>query len=159
RTELRLLRGALANDLPTIGICLGCQLLAASADARVFKGSSPEVGWEPVTRIADDDWLAGWPKAFEPLHWHGDTFDLPERAVHLVTSGPYSNQGFRLGSALGLQFHVEATESMARSWMTDPATPAAWRPHKDELARCQAAAAAMSPLVDSLGRAFAEAVK
>jgi GMP synthase (glutamine-hydrolysing) len=159
RAELRLLRGALANDIPTLGICLGSQLLAAAADAKVFKGPAPEIGWAPVTLTAEDPWLAGWPTAFEPLHWHGDTFDLPKGAVHLASSATYSNQAFRLGSALGLQFHVEATEEMANAWMTDPDASAEWRPPTDQISRNKSAVAAMAPLAQSLGETFARAVR
>ncbi len=117
--EIALLREALSARLPTLGVCLGSQLLAAAGGARVYVGKAPEIGWWPVIRLADDPWLAGWPRRFTPLHWHRDTFELPPGSVHLASSELYPHQAFRLGSALGLQFHVEATMAMAREWMQE----------------------------------------
>jgi GMP synthase-like glutamine amidotransferase len=156
--EEELLREALRRGLPTLGVCLGAQLLAAAGGVRVFRGPAPEVGWAPVRRVADDAWLRGWPRTFEPLHWHGDTFDLPEDAVLLASSSCYAQQAFRLGSGLGLQFHVEATAEMARAWMRDPDLPPAWRLDTGQVERCEAAAAAMTPLAVGLAEAFARAV-
>jgi len=157
--EIRLLREALDHDVPALGVCLGSQLLAAAGGARVYRGDpGPEVGWLPVTRLADDPWLAGWPRSFEPLSWHADTFDLPTGARHLASSERYPHQAFRLGSGLGLQFHVEATADLAREWLGDPAASARWRPTPGHVARCDEAAARMAPLVASLGRAFAAGV-
>jgi GMP synthase (glutamine-hydrolysing) len=158
-TEIELLREALRLGLPALGVCLGSQLLAAAGGARVYPGPAPEVGWRPVERIADDPWLAGWPTRFEPLNWHGDTFELPPRASLLASSLMYPHQAFRLGSALGLQFHVEATEEMARGWMQDPTLAPAWRPPAEDLARCGEASAAMAPLAAHLGQALAAAVR
>src|SRR5437773_6487622 len=68
--EIRLLRVALERGIPVLGVCLGSQLLAAAGGARVYRGEAgPEVGWLPVTRLADDPWLEGWPRSFEPLSW------------------------------------------------------------------------------------------
>jgi GMP synthase (glutamine-hydrolysing) len=153
--EIALLREALAAGIPALGVCLGSQLLAAAGGGRVYPGSAPEVGWLPVERVADDPWLAGWPRHFAPLHWHGDTFELPVGAALLASSAAYAHQAFRLGGALGLQFHVEATEEMARSWMEDEGLPPAWRPQAGQALRCRDAAAAMAPLAANLGRALA----
>jgi GMP synthase (glutamine-hydrolysing) len=142
--EIRLLGEALAAGTPTLGVCLGSQLLAAAGEARVYRGEAgPEVGWLP---------------SFEALHWHGDTFDLSPGARHLASSALYVHQAFRLGSALGLQFHVEATAELARGWMLDPDLPASWRPPAGHLERTEEAAARMAPLAASLARAFAAAV-
>jgi GMP synthase (glutamine-hydrolysing) len=158
--EIRLLREALDSGLPALGICLGSQLLAAAGGARVYPGGAGiEVGWLPVTRRAADPWLAGWPASFEPLHWHGDTFDLPEGAMLLASSAAYPHQAFRLGSGLGLQFHVEATAGLVRDWFLDPALPESWRPAPEHLARTGEAAARMAPLVHGLGTAFAREIR
>jgi GMP synthase-like glutamine amidotransferase len=111
RAELSLLRTALAGSIPTLGVCLGAQLLAAAARADVYLGAEPEIGWHPVTLTAaaeTDPLLSGIDGSVNVLHWHGETFDLPDGAVHLAESKSYANQAFRLGSsAWGLQFHVE----------------------------------------------------
>ncbi len=147
--QIALLREALSARLPTLGVCLGSQLLAAAGGARVYVGKAPEIGWWPVIRLADDPWIADWPRRFTPLHWHRDTFELPPGSVHLASSELYPHQAFRLGSALGLQFHVEATVAMAREWMQEAGAPA------DQVSRREEAASSMAPLVAALGQAFA----
>lgn len=52
------------------------------------------------------------------LHWHGDTFDLPENAVLLASSEIYTNQAFEVGNnILALQFHIETTEENFEKWL------------------------------------------
>jgi GMP synthase (glutamine-hydrolysing) len=158
RDEIGLLGQALASERPALGVCLGSQLLAAAAGARVYTGPSIEVGWLPVRRLADDHWLSGWPDEFEPLHWHGDTFDLPVGATLVASSTAYPHQAFRIGSGLGLQFHVEATAEMARSWWTALELGERWRPPADAIEHSEQAAARMRPLVRSLAAGFGDAV-
>jgi GMP synthase-like glutamine amidotransferase len=112
RGELRLLQEALSRRLPTLGVCLGAQLLAAAAGAPVRAGrAGAEIGWMPVLLSAgasDDPLLGGVGSPLVVLHWHGDTFELPAGARHLARSERYPNQAFRLGPcAWGLQFHLE----------------------------------------------------
>jgi GMP synthase (glutamine-hydrolysing) len=159
RDEQLLIRAALSSARPMLGVCLGSQLLAAAAGARVYRGPSPEVGWAPVRRLADDPWLAGWPEELVPLHLHGDTFELPAGARLLASSAAYPHQAFRVGSGVGVQFHVEATAAMAREWLADPELPESWRITPERLAETERAAPAMVPLARSLGRAFAAAVR
>jgi GMP synthase (glutamine-hydrolysing) len=112
RDELALIEDALRRSAPTIGICLGSQLLAAALGARVEPGSHKEIGWLDV-RLSDagqsDAAFAGCPRVFRPLHWHGDVFELPPGAVSLARSELTPHQVFRAApSALGLLFHLEA---------------------------------------------------
>jgi GMP synthase-like glutamine amidotransferase len=110
--EIGLLADAVRRGVPTLGVCLGAQLLAHAAGGSVFSGGAgPEIGWGPVD-LADaagsDPLLAGLPEQLTVLHWHGDSFDLPPGAVRLASNGRYSNQAFRVGArAWGFQFHVE----------------------------------------------------
>jgi GMP synthase-like glutamine amidotransferase len=110
--ELELLRTALGRGLPTLGVCLGAQLLALAAGGEVHRGDAgPEIGWGPITlheETAHDPLLRGRPPTLEVLHWHGDTFTLPPGAALLASSGRYPHQAFRVGErAWGLQFHLE----------------------------------------------------
>lgn len=107
--EAALLRAAVARGLPTLGICLGAQLLAHALGARVYPGPAKEVGWWPVSRVTADGLGALFPAVFTPLHWHGDTFDLPAGATLLASTDVVPHQAFAVGRAVGVQFHLEAT--------------------------------------------------
>ena len=114
RTELLLLADALALGTPTLGVCLGAQLLALAAGATVQPGAHGlEIGWAPIelsSDVAADRLFSGLPRHIEVLHWHGDTYELPRGSVHLARSTRYGNQAFRVGeTAWGLQFHLEVT--------------------------------------------------
>lgn len=121
--EVALLQSALRRELPTLGICLGAQLLAKAAGARVVRGPAPEIGWFPV-RLTEagrqDPLFQGIPEEFMTFHWHGDTYDLPPKAVHLASSAQYPQQAFRIGEqAYALQFHVEVTPEIVQRWAHD----------------------------------------
>jgi GMP synthase-like glutamine amidotransferase len=124
RDEKRLIADAVRAGTPFWGVCLGVQLLASALGARVYPGSSPEVGLLPVTLTGegrDDPVFAVLPEELVTLQWHGDTFDLPEGAVRLATSPAYPNQAFRYGDgAYGVQFHLEVSAAMAREWADVP---------------------------------------
>ncbi len=113
--ERALIADCLARDVPVFGVCLGSQLMAAALGARVYEGPDGEFGAGSVTATA----AAGTDPVFGELgetvpvvHWHGDTFDLPDGAVLLAGSDRYPHQAFRVGRAgYGLQFHVELTEA------------------------------------------------
>jgi len=110
--QLRRLRQRLEADRPTLGVCFGAQMIAAALGAPVYPGPVKEVGFHPVTIHANA--LAGPLRhLFEVpvLHWHGDTFVLPEGAELLASSHLYDHQAFRRGpNLLALQFHAEMGE-------------------------------------------------
>jgi GMP synthase (glutamine-hydrolysing) len=116
-SELKWLRDRLLADLPTLGICLGAQLIAAALGARVFPGHLTELGWSEIwsaegTQNHPVAELCGG----KALHWHGDTFDLPAGARLLASSADYPHQAFSLGRALALQFHVEIEPVGLEQW-------------------------------------------
>lgn len=118
--ERALLGRAVSAGLPVLGICLGAQQLAAALGAEVVTGPRAEVGAGEVHLTAEaigDPVLGPAPTPLPCVHWHGDTFSLPDGAVHLARSDLYENQAFRAGPhAYGLQFHVEVTASLVAHW-------------------------------------------
>jgi GMP synthase (glutamine-hydrolysing) len=121
--EVTWLRQAVAAGLPTLGICLGAQLLARSLGARVFRNPIKEIGWHTIELLPaglDDPLLAGSLAAETVFHWHADTFNLPNGAVHLARSANCEQQIFRYGAnAYGVQFHPEITLGMVGDWCQD----------------------------------------
>ena len=115
--ELQLIRLAQQADLPVLGHCLGGQLIAKALGAEVRPNAVKEIGWHEVRQNPNpSSWLAGLPLSFEAFHWHGETFDLPEGAVHLLESHWCRHQAFACGRMLALQFHVEMTAQMVTEW-------------------------------------------
>jgi GMP synthase (glutamine-hydrolysing) len=110
--EIDAIRTRLAADRPTLGVCLGSQLIAAALSARVYPGPVREIGFSPLALTAAS---AGSPlrhvEGVDVLHWHGDTFDLPDGVDLLASTPAFPNQAFRRGSnLLALQFHAEMGE-------------------------------------------------
>ena len=116
--EIDLLKVRIKNNLPTLGICLGAQLIAHALGAQVYAGPKKEIGWSslkihpiehnPLTALTET----------KVLHWHGDTFNLPEGAERLASTECYPNQAFRVGSnILALQFHAEVAHDSLEKWL------------------------------------------
>lgn len=107
--QLKRLARRLEADRPTLGVCFGAQMIAEAMGGKVFAGPASEVGFHPVTLSAEG--LVGPLRhvAEVPvLHWHGDTFTLPEDVELLASSPLYAHQAFRRGNnILALQFHAE----------------------------------------------------
>ncbi len=121
KDEQELLRRRLADGRPSLGICLGAQLLAAAAGARVYPGDKGMViGVQPVTLTAAglaDPLFAGFEERFEVAHWHGDTFDAVPGATLLASTARYPQQLFRLGTSFGVQFHPELDVATFERWV------------------------------------------
>jgi GMP synthase (glutamine-hydrolysing) len=103
------LRRRLDADRPTLGVCLGAQMIAAAMGAQVHAGPRKEVGMHPVHVHANAlDGPLRHLVDVPVLHWHGDTFTLPEEAELLASSHVYAHQAFRRGNTvLALQCHAE----------------------------------------------------
>ena len=122
--EAALLKSALARNQPVLGICLGAQLLAHAAGAKVQPNQRAgkvvrEVGWAPVDFLGADHRpeLVGIRAREIMLHWHGDTFDIPAGAVHLASTPNCANQLFRLPRQVGIQFHPEIDAHSISEWV------------------------------------------
>ena len=115
--ETNFIREFIATAKPMLGICLGAQLLAHALGARVYPARAKEIGWFPITGVprAGPSSAFTFPAAVDVFQWHGETFDLPPRAIHLARSSVCEHQAFQLGSAIGLQFHLETTPESARA--------------------------------------------
>ncbi len=114
--EIDLLAAAVGADVPVLGICLGAQLLARALGAEVLRMATTELGLGSValTPAGERDAVLGAAGPVLPvLHWHNDTFTLPQGAELLASSDHCVNQAFRLGRACGLQFHVELDLALA----------------------------------------------
>src|SRR3978361_295844 len=120
KSETALIEHRLSRDLPTLGICLGSQLMAKALGSRVFPGHVKEIGWGSIeltsegassclNPLADEEWAV--------LPWHADSFDLPEGARRLASNMHYQNQAVAYGrNALALQFHLEADPRQLEQW-------------------------------------------
>ena len=107
---------AIAAEKPIVGICLGAQLIASCQGARIYSNYAKEIGWFDITAVAALGDVLSLPANMHVFHWHGETFELPAKAVLLASSVACNNQIFQLGKrVIGLQCHLETTEENARS--------------------------------------------
>ncbi|MDD4956379.1 MAG: type 1 glutamine amidotransferase [Candidatus Omnitrophica bacterium] len=121
--EDKLIKEALAKEVPFLGICLGAQLLAKAAGAKVKKARDKEIGFYTVELTLEasiDPVMKGLPGILDVFQWHEDTFDLPVGSVLLASGETSRNQAFRLGkNAYGFQFHLEVDGEMVKNWINE----------------------------------------
>ena len=111
RDEKAVARTAIEAGIPTLGVCLGAQIMASALGAPVYPGPHKEIGWYPVQGLCHAGTAFRFPAETTVFHWHGETFELPAGAVRLASSAACQNQAFQWGRhAIGLQFHLEMTD-------------------------------------------------
>lgn len=117
--EIAGLRARLDAGRPTLGICLGAQLIAAALGARVAAGPAKEIGYAPLTLTEEGRGSVIAPlEDVAVLHWHGDNLDLPPGAECLASTKSCPNQAFAIGKhVLGLQFHIETPPQALERWL------------------------------------------
>ena len=117
---LALMRDAVERRIPVIGHCLGGQMLARAAGARVTKNPVKEIGWVPVAVERNPvaaEWFGPELERFDTFEWHEDTFAVPDGARRILTGEHCANQAYVLdGRHLGMQCHVEVTAEMIETW-------------------------------------------
>ncbi len=133
--EIALLQRRLAAGKPTLGICLGSQLMAKALGARVYPSGIKELGWAPLDLTREGSASCLSHLVTPVLHWHGDTFDLFRSEPCCSPPRPHAaTQAFSAGRhALGLQFHAEACGQPLEAWFVGHAceiagTPTGQRP-------------------------------
>jgi GMP synthase (glutamine-hydrolysing) len=117
--EIKALAARLAANKPTLGICLGAQMMTAALGARVAPGPITEIGWAPLTLSEAGQRSVLAPLATTPvLHWHGDNCDLPAGCERLASTAPCPVQAFvRAPWQLALQFHIEVEPARVERWL------------------------------------------
>lgn len=115
---LGLIKQAVAADIPVLGHCLGGQLMSKALGGVVSSNAVKEIGWGEV-EVSKNETAQRWfgeIERFNGFHWHGETFSLPQDAVHLLASPYCENQAYAIGKHLALQCHIEMTAEMVQSW-------------------------------------------
>jgi len=122
--EMEAIRTAIDRGLPVLGICLGAQLIARALGAKVTRNGEKEIGWYDVTPTpagAKDPLFSRFAGTEKIFQWHGDTFAIPQGAVHLASSPGCAAQAFRYGeNVYALQFHLEVDQPLIARWLHTP---------------------------------------
>lgn len=130
---------AVDAEVPVLGLCLGHQILGRALGGQLHRGVVDEVGIVDVEVVGADPWLGGHTGTLRAMQWHSDVVSLPPGATLLARSAHVENEAFRYGSAVGLQFHLEADDRVLRLWdsvaaptlsdVRDADAVRAWRDH------------------------------
>jgi GMP synthase (glutamine-hydrolysing) len=161
--EKKVIHQAIVRGKTVLGICLGAQLVADALGAAVKANRYREIGWFPIyktTAVEKGRVAAALPDGLPVLHWHGDTFDLPDDSVHLAKSDACDHQGFVFNRrVVGLQFHLEVTPQSLERLILHCRSEIDGSPYVQEPAvmladptRFTAANKAMDRLLDELNR-------
>jgi len=119
-SELALIKQRLELGLPTLGLCLGAQLIAKALGANIYPGKQAEIGWYPLRLSSSAQYspVKHLSSAMTTMfHWHGETFDLPAGATLLASSDRYENQIFSWGEkVMAVQCHPEVFTASLEHW-------------------------------------------
>lgn len=121
RQAERLFLQAVEQRVPTLGHCLGGQLMARALGAAVTASPAPEVGWQPI-EVSDDALALAWfgsAGVHHVYHWHYESFALPAGARLLASSAACPHQALSLGPHLAMQFHIEVDTGKVERWARD----------------------------------------
>ena len=120
--ERAFIKQSIENNKPVLGVCLGSQFIADALGSKVYPNSQKEIVWftlEKAKNAHSSAFSNAFPESFTALHWHGDTFDLPESASLLLSSEACKNQAFSFDDrVVALQFHLEMTENSTQAIVT-----------------------------------------
>ena len=151
--ELQAVGAGLERGVPTLGICLGAQLIAKALGAEVKPTGRVEIGFAPLTLTPEGERspLGGLGQT-PVLHWHGDEFQIPAGAVRLAETPGFPNQAFSYGPrVLGLQPHLEADHTRLEQWLIGHAHELA--AHHIDLAQLREDGRRHGPALDRIGGA------
>jgi GMP synthase (glutamine-hydrolysing) len=124
--ELRLVKDAVASDVPVLGHCFGGQLLARALGATVHRNPCPNIGWASLRTTPAGKPIFGQASQVQAFNWHYESFGIPAGATRTLYGEHCLNKGFVFGPHLAFQGHFEITEDIVRAWC---------KTHGDELAR------------------------
>jgi GMP synthase (glutamine-hydrolysing) len=146
------------DGVPSLGICLGAQLLASSLGGRVAQGEAGlETGVVEIVQLpaaSADPLLQGLPETFSVGAMHYDAVvELPPGATLLATGSRYPHQAFRQGSCWGVQFHPEVSPANYESWV-DAAVRESPESEQELERTVEEFSAAFSVIAPSTGRLF-----
>ena len=117
--EKKFIEQAIIQGKLVLGICLGAQLIASVLGSKVYKNQYKEIGWFDINLLPDSkksNSFHSLPEQITAFHWHGDTFDLPDKARWLAQSEACKNQAFEFNDkTVGLQFHLESSKESIRN--------------------------------------------
>jgi GMP synthase-like glutamine amidotransferase len=118
KKEKEFIAKTIEHKKKVIGICLGAQLIAQVLGAKVYNNKEKEIGFMPVRfseNALQDNLFKDFNEEEIVFHWHGETFDLPEGAIHLADTNVCAHQAYMIGNnILCLQFHLEVTPEIIR---------------------------------------------